>query len=925
MRYFLSLGSNLGDKRKNIAQALGLLAQGGVEVLRASSLYRTQPVDYKEQPWFYNQVVEVSTPLNPYDLLRLTKGIEKRMGRKPTRLSGPRPIDIDILLAENWVIQTKRLVIPHPRMQKRNFVLIPFREISPGTTHPVLKKKISELKKKSADSSGVRKLRSLKSENKRALSRKSEKKTSKKRQGGQGSLRRRDENMRKAVLLFLFLAILALPGLSLEIKGKVVSVEGKPIPKAVILNRAGGQQTLSDEGGSFSLTVSGVERVVLEVIHPDYMEEEVSLTAKSLSRPVTITLTPYIRQREEVVVTAMRYPEPSAKVPAASTVVTAERLKEKMAPNIAEGLKDLPGVSELGSGGFSLVPSIRGLARRRVLLMIDNARLSSDRRTGPSASFISPEDIERIEVLRSPSSVFYGSDAMGGVVHILTRKPKVNQGIRGRINSKYGTVNEEKGLGFSLSGGKSNFGYAFSLQGIDANNYRSPSGEVLQSQFTQSSFLGKISYQTEKREVEGSFLIARGKNIGKPNRDSATKPTWYPRENQNLVQLHWREKEFWGGGDFNLHVYINPNFLETESKTIPTIKTKESYGKTQSTDFGAQISFDKKVANSLRLTGGADVYGRTDARAINRDKYFDDQGNVTRTFEETPYTNGKRDDVGFFISADYDGVRGLDLVGGLRLDFLYSRAYPGGRPETVRSKDEALTGFLAGSVKLAERVVWFANVSRAFRAPDLNELYYTGITGRGFIIANPNLTPESSLNFETGVKFIDKRFFAGLYAFNYGITDMIERYLVQPKVYTYGNIAKGRIHGVELEWEYFPWSGLSVFGNLQFINGKSKETGDPLNDIPAQRLFLGTRAWVGRFSFEVNGTLRQKKDNPGPAEIPIPAVQYVNLKASYFFAPSVNIYFVLSNLFNETFLGRPDPEAMEEPGRNFLFGISYSF
>lgn len=169
MRYFLGLGSNLGNKRKNLAQALGLLAQDGVRILHASSLYRTQPVDHTEQPWFYNQVIEVSSCLDPYDLLRLIKGIEKRMGRKPTRPSGPRPIDIDILLAENWVIQTNRLVIPHPRMQRRNFVLVPFKEISPGTTHPVLKKKISELRKKSEDYSVVRKLGALKSESKRTL------------------------------------------------------------------------------------------------------------------------------------------------------------------------------------------------------------------------------------------------------------------------------------------------------------------------------------------------------------------------------------------------------------------------------------------------------------------------------------------------------------------------------------------------------------------------------------------------------------------------------------------------------------------------------------------------------------------------------------------------------------------------------------
>jgi hemoglobin/transferrin/lactoferrin receptor protein len=730
---------------------------------------------------------------------------------------------------------------------------------------------------------------------------------------------------RQAGLIFLALVVMAPPGLGLDIKGRVLNVEGKPVAKAVILSRADGQKTLSDEQGFFSLSLPAAERVVLEVIHPDYMEEEVSLTGKNLTRPLTITLTPYIRQREEIVVTAMRYPEPSARAPAASSVITGRVLEEELAPNVADGIKDLPGVSEVGSGGFSLVPSIRGLARRRVLLLVDNARLSSDRRTGPSASFISPEDIGRIEVLRSPSSVFYGSDAIGGVVHILTRTPDAREGINGTINSKFGTVNQEKGLGLSLSARKSNLGCLVSLQGVDAQDYRSPYGRVLQSQFTQSSLLGKVSYQNEKREIEGSVLIGRGRDIGKPNRDSATKPTWYPRENQNLIQLHWREREIWAEGDLSVNLYLNPNYLETRSETIVPFRKKESYGKTQSTDYGVQLALDKRVAGSLRLTGGTDFFGRTDARAVNKDTSFDADGNVTGTFEETPYTRGEREDVGFFVSADYDRIRNLDLVGGVRLDFLRSRANPGGGPERITNRDRAVTGFLACSVELTERIIAFANVSRAFRAPDLNELYYTGITGRGFIIANPDLAPESSFGMDSGLKFLDKRFFVALYAFRYEIKDMIERYPVEPSVYTYANIEQGRIRGVELEWEYFPWSGLSLFGNLQLISGKSQRTGQPLNDIPPRRLFLGTRVWLGRFSLELNGTVQEKIDDPGPAEIPIPGAQYLNLEASCFLAPSLNVYFVLSNLFNAAYLARPDPEAREEPGRNFLFGVRFVF
>jgi 2-amino-4-hydroxy-6-hydroxymethyldihydropteridine diphosphokinase len=129
-----------------------------VEVLRASSVYRTEPVDVPDQPWFYNQVVEVDTEISPSALLNLVKAIEQKMKRVPTVDKGPRTIDIDILLAGKTVIQTCRLMIPHPRMAMRNFVLVPLREIAPNVVHPLLHKRVLDLIKASPDPAVVQKL-----------------------------------------------------------------------------------------------------------------------------------------------------------------------------------------------------------------------------------------------------------------------------------------------------------------------------------------------------------------------------------------------------------------------------------------------------------------------------------------------------------------------------------------------------------------------------------------------------------------------------------------------------------------------------------------------------------------------------------------------------------------------------------------------
>lgn len=158
MKYFLSLGSNLGHRRANLARASCLLRENGIAVVRASSIYRTEPVDVLDQPWFYNQVLEVDAAISPLTLLGVVKSVERQMKRLPTVDKGPRRIDIDILLAGKTVVQTRRLMIPHPRMDRRNFVLVPLREIAPHAVHPLLHERIEDLAGRSRDSAVVRKI-----------------------------------------------------------------------------------------------------------------------------------------------------------------------------------------------------------------------------------------------------------------------------------------------------------------------------------------------------------------------------------------------------------------------------------------------------------------------------------------------------------------------------------------------------------------------------------------------------------------------------------------------------------------------------------------------------------------------------------------------------------------------------------------------
>ncbi len=144
---YISVGSNIGNKLENCHKGVdALISCGSTDILKHSRTYKTDPVDYTDQDWFINYVIKIRTVLDPLQLLTTLIEVQHRAGRMVDKIRfGPRVLDMDILLFDDLVLRSARLIIPHPRMHKRRFVLQPICDIDPKIIHPILKKSMQYL------------------------------------------------------------------------------------------------------------------------------------------------------------------------------------------------------------------------------------------------------------------------------------------------------------------------------------------------------------------------------------------------------------------------------------------------------------------------------------------------------------------------------------------------------------------------------------------------------------------------------------------------------------------------------------------------------------------------------------------------------------------------------------------------------------
>ncbi|MBN2431515.1 MAG: TonB-dependent receptor [Acidobacteria bacterium] len=726
--------------------------------------------------------------------------------------------------------------------------------------------------------------------------------------------------MRTALFILPFLIGTMSPAvMAATLEGNVKDINDRPLSGVRITVNGGEQIVETDAAGEFTISVADDrDSVRLRFERAQFNPETRTIRfAEGITR-LEVYLVPLNYLKDEITITALNEEEKSVDVPFAQTVVGSTTLKEEQPENIVSSLQATPGVHFVGKGGFTATPSIRGLARRRILLMANGARITSDRSAGTSAGFIAPEFIRQIEVLRSSASVLYGSDALGGVINVIT-EDRLDPAPRFGILNLSGNTNDWRrnaGFRFNQDLGRG-FDLYTNLQFTKADDYSSADERIYNSGYTYFSGIVSLNYRSAERDFSLNYLKAYGHNIYRPRRDNdPDRQSLYPVEDNNLIQFSYCEKEAIEGCTLTLSTFINPNRIDLHKFRFS--RGQFEYSRNDALDIGFKGVMKKNINAGLSFQIGMDYYGRSGVDMENGTA-------VNGLLEETcfPLADGNRHDYGIYVTVDYSGFDALDLLGGVRYGFFRRNALADGvRRENNSSAPAAFFGVTR---QLSDSMNIFFNAATAFRMPSLSEAFYSGITGRGDVVGNPALGPERSYNFDTGFKYYTNNVFAGFYVFYYRINDLVEKFDLGNELYTYENLDRGSIKGFELEFQYYPIQSLQFFGNYFHYWGKSSVTDQRLNDIPSPKLFLGGRYWWGRFWVEANHLYSVELEDPGPAETMVEDYNLTNLKAGFYVNNETQLFFKVSNLFDASYYANADPDIPPAPGFSLSIGLRHQF
>lgn len=649
---------------------------------------------------------------------------------------------------------------------------------------------------------------------------------------------------------------------------------------------------------------------------------EVSPPFEVAGLPETGALDLTIPSSFEDSVTVVTGVAPNIEAPPASatTTVSQEDLEQRRPPRLADALQGVAGASRTDESSTA-VPVIRGLAGGRTLILLDGGRVTAERRAGPSASYLDPFTLGSIEIARGPGSVAYGSDALGGVIHARSRFPEPGTSSIDFQLDKSGGAADEEAAGVEVSGKVPGGALLGQLNWRRSGDQEAGGGErIPNSSYEDRGGALRYTSYTPLGRLRASFSAADAVDVGKPSSDVETTRTYYPKESSRRFNLTLDAGPHWGWETLELGLFLGRYRLVTDRDRAATSTAARLI---ESADVDADDGSVRVVASRPalggRLLAGMEIVSRFNLEALTGRETLDANGDRVALERSVSIDNARQVDEALFVTFDRPLAARALISAGVRGDRVETRNEGGFFGD--RSTDHgALSGYTALTVGPFRDVTSYLQIARGFRDPLLSDRYFRGPSGRGFITGNPDLDPETSLQYDASVRWARGRGALALFGYFYKIDDLIERYRPE-RDFLFRNRGKAEIRGLELEGRTALPLGLSLEVAAAWARGEAVDDGAALDNIAAPN-GATTLRWGGERGFAyVRGTYFLRDDRPGPTEVERPGQSVWDLGAGWRFTEVLELRLLGRNLTDRRYRDSPDEVAPLARGRSFSVGL----
>ena len=553
----------------------------------------------------------------------------------------------------------------------------------------------------------------------------------------------------------------------------------------------------------------------------------------------------------ETAVTAKGYIAATVDTPASIDVITADELTRKGATSLGQALQGEPGLSATSDGSASLNPVVRGLKKESLVLMVDGMRVNSAQPYGAIGSFVSLGLTERVEVLKGPASVLYGSGALGGAVNVLLPQARFDAGVSGRLGLR--AASGDRGVGASGVVNWSGGDHALMLgaAGADHGDTRAGGQRIDRTGYEQQALIGQyrhridgaqqIRLSLQRENLRDVWYPGSTQPNGNPMVGSTTIHS--PRQSRQLIELGYSHK---GRGPVNFDVRL---YRQNIDRTINAWANGPLQRDTTTNDVafdttGLDARADWAAGEHHLISVGFNGWrmtGSPDRRMFNSGSYV----------RNNPFDDGRVQAAGLYVQDDMR-FGALGVVAGLRYDRVQGNAASvanGSITTGLKRSDGAVSGNLGMIYELDPLLRPYASLSRGFRPGEMRERFEASPRGDGyFYLGNPQIRPEIAQQIEIGVKGKAEQleWFAAVYR------NRISDYITgRATGQTQGgvpvrqtlNLGSVRISGLELgaRWQVARghWLGLGY----SRLRGRNNDFNEPLYQMPADELNL---SWEGR-------------------------------------------------------------------------------